>query len=100
MSSEAPPPIGVPVLIDEQGQAWLPHPNEPGELLGCYVHQGFRMAWIPVTELGGLLLTFFGGHRPEPGFEEESVTIALTSDGLKMLVRDLQAISAALEVHS
>ncbi len=102
----APPPFADPVVIDESGVVWLPHPDPDlagsGETIGCYLHAGLRLGWAPMTlpPPGGVLLTLFGGPAAEMGFEEDGVATFITRDGLKALIADLQAIVASVEAQS
>lgn len=95
-------PISTPIVIDERGYAWVPHPDPFlgifGNPIGCYVHAGIRLGWapMPLPPPGGVLLTLFGGPRAEPGFEEDGVAAFITRDGLNALIADLQAIAASI----
>lgn len=91
----APPPMST-VVVDEQGYAWLPHPGGNGDLIRSFVHAGVRIGWAPVPELGGMLLSQWGGPGPDADFEEDGLTTFLTRDGLRAIIGDLQAIEAAL----
>lgn len=93
----APRPIATPIVVDEQGFAWIPALGGTEELIGSFVHAGLRLGWAPMPEQGGLMLTQWGGQGPaEPGWEEEGVTSFMTVDGFRRYVADLQAIAAAL----
>jgi hypothetical protein len=91
----APPPIDIPAVVDERGYVWSPHPGEPGEVIGSYVHAGLRLGWIDAPELGGVILLQWGGQGAEAGFEEDGVAAFMTRDGLARYVADLQAILGA-----
>ena len=89
-------PIAAPIVVDEQGYAWIPAPGGGDEEIGSYVHAGLRMGWAPMPEQGGILLTQWGGLGPEPDFEEEGVTAFMTREGLRRFIADLQTIDNAL----
>lgn len=102
-----PPSFSSPVVIDEGGYAWVPHPNPAMSsaevILGCYVHAGIRLGWapMPLPLPGGVLLTLFGGGPPpDARFEESGVAAFITRSGLEALIADLQAIAASIEPQS
>jgi hypothetical protein len=104
-----PQPFSSPIVIDDRGYAWVPHPDPflgilgiVGNPIGCYVHAGLRLGWapMPLPPPGGVLLTLFGGPRAESGFEEDGVAAFITRDGLNGLIADLQAIAASIALPS
>lgn len=98
----APPAFHTPLAFDDEGYIWVPNPDperhDPSDTLSCFLHGGVRIGWAPLPEKGGLVLTVWGGFRAEDGYEEEGVAAFITRDGLKALIRDLEAIHAAAGV--
>lgn len=101
----APPPFSNPIVIDEQGFAWVPDPvafpHCSDEAIGCYVHAGVMLGWAPMSlpAHDGVLLTVFGGPRADALEIEDAVAAFVTRDGLKALIADLEAIAASIEAQ-
>lgn len=89
-------PIAAPLVIDDRGYVWSPAPNNTGEMIGSFVHGGFRLGWTPIPELNGLLLIQWGGQASDPRFEDDGLTTFFTHDGLRRLIIGLQSIDAQL----
>lgn len=101
----SPPPFAKPIVIDEQGFAWVPDPIAfpqcSDEVIGCYVHSGVMLGWAPMSlPAPGVLLTMFGAPRADALEIVDGVAAFITRDGLKALIADLQAIAASIEPHS
>lgn len=109
-AAAAPPPIAVPVVIDEAGRVTLPVPDfDPPvttdnrtletmfeyKMVTAQLHAGMTLQWAPIETQGGLLIEFRGG-QPDGDETRDAVACFLTRRGLKALIADLTAIEASL----
>ena len=90
-------PIGVPVVVDGRGYAWLPVPGGQ-DVVGWHLKPGLRVAWAPLPGNTGALLHMLAGIVDDPAYETDGLAITLTRDGLRRLIADLQSVEAQLEV--
>jgi hypothetical protein len=89
------PPMTSPVLVDDDGRAWVPAAFRAGHYALLPVCEGLALGWTPSAELGRVMLVLVGGNMAEPG--DESVVTLLTRTGLRNLIADLQSIDDQLE---
>jgi hypothetical protein len=88
------PPVPEPLLVDERGHAWVPHAFRQGFVTPRIVARGVGLAWWPVAEADGVILSMAAGHPGAP--TEEMVVTFLSREGLRGFVRDLASIEAQL----
>ncbi len=89
------PPMARPVLVNDLGEAWVPHPFYPGMTTNVPLCEGLAVAWAPCTPLRQVILSIWGGNRENPS--DESVTTTLSRAGLTRLIADLQSIADQLD---
>jgi len=108
--THAPPPIAFAITVTDDGRVTLPVPDhsrrasgESGSidqlieltLVSCQLHAGMTLQWAPMVAQSGLLIEFRGGP-PDGDETRDAVAVFMTRNGLGGLIRDLQAIDAAL----
>ena len=88
------PPMQEPLLVDERGNAWLPHPFAPGMRILAPLCEGLAVAWTPAS-MTHVVLTLWGGNPDNPS--DESIGALLRQPGLKRLIADLQSIDRQID---
>ena len=88
------PPMQEPLLVDERGNAWLPHPFAPGKRIPAPLCEGMAIAWTPARPTH-VVLSLWGGHPENPS--DESIGALLSRSGLKRLIADLQSIDQQMD---
>lgn len=58
------------------------------------LYAGLTLQWSPLPGQGGLVLSLWGGS-PDGNQDKDGVACFLTKRGLDLMIKDLQAISAA-----
>ncbi|MCW2412038.1 MULTISPECIES: hypothetical protein [unclassified Sphingobium] len=84
-----------PLLIDERGFGWVPHAFRPGFCAYTPITRGVGIAWWPIQEIGGAIISAYGGNPAQP--TDESVVFSITREGLRGLIADLQSIADQLD---
>ncbi|EPR09897.1 hypothetical protein M527_07170 [Sphingobium indicum IP26] len=95
LADEPVPPFALPVLLDDDGRAWLPHGFRADMFTLTQVCEGIAIGWAPVPELGKVLLHFIGGNPFAP--TDEALAAALSKRGLRRMIADLQSIERQWE---
>lgn len=88
-------PFPGPVIINDWGEVFVPHAFFPRSVTSLPLCRGAALGWAPFPEVGGVLLAVFGGNPDAPS--DESMAVALSRDGLRALIADLQSIDEQLE---
>ena len=84
------PPIPGPLLVNAAGYGLVEQPD--GTHAPMKLEQGLSIGWMPLPELGGMLLVL--GDAPGP---RAAIATTLTRPGLQGLIADLQSIDAQIE---
>ncbi|MGF7147679.1 hypothetical protein FHS96_001288 [Sphingomonas zeicaulis] len=85
-------PGAAALLVDQEKFGWLVGPNGK-EVEDWYLYTGLRLASWSTPELGGAVFHFRAGLDDEPSFEPDGGLCALTREGLRTLITNLQGIS-------
>ncbi|HKY80850.1 MAG TPA: hypothetical protein VJM09_05190 [Sphingobium sp.] len=88
-------PFPDPLLLNDWGEVLVPHAFFPWSHTSLPLSRGLAMGWAPFAAVDGALIAFFGGNPDAP--TDESIAVSLSRDGLRALIRDLQAIDQQLE---
>lgn len=89
------PPMADIILIDDDGDAWVPSPYFPGARHPIPMRHGIALAWTPFAEGGGACLILWSGNPTAPG--DEAIVTTMSRDGLQGLIADLQSIDRQME---
>lgn len=89
------PPMEHAVIIDDAGRAWLPQPDDHAARRAVPLRHGMQMAWLPFPQVGGALLSLWGGAPHKQG--GEALAVAISRTGIRSLIADLQSIDEQLE---
>lgn len=90
----APPPIGQPLVVTEDGTAWLPVAGVAGAAVGYTLRAGLSLRWAPAPELGGAILELGAGRLDD---DVDAFAVVLSAAGLRKLAADLAAIADQVE---
>ena len=88
------PPLPCPLIVDDDGQVWIPHRFIPGCFTNRPLSEGIGMAWTVDAQIGKPALIFWGGKPDAPS--DEVVVTMLSREGLRGLIRELQSIDDQL----
>lgn len=88
-------PFSVPVLLDEDGSAWVPDAFAAGMFRYLPVCEGAALGWAPIPELRCALVLLQGGNPAAPTAEQIAFTISPA--GLRGLADDLRSIADQME---
>ncbi|BBF70221.1 hypothetical protein [Sphingomonas bisphenolicum] len=83
-------PFSSPVLLTDDGSAWVPDAFAAGHYRLLPICKGIEMGWAPVEQISKAIIVFAGGTPMSP--TGEIVATALSRDGLSRLIADLQSI--------
>lgn len=86
-------PLADPVLVDDRGDALLPHPFDAGAGIRLPVGSGLTVDWAPVTSAQILLALWAGTDRQH---SDESIATVITRDELQGLILALMSIDQQL----
>ncbi|MFD1103687.1 hypothetical protein [Sphingobium olei] len=88
-------PFSIPILLDDNGCAWIPD----GFQAGCFrllpVGEGASLGWAPIPEMNKALISIWGGNPFAP--TGEAIAIAISRRGLRGIIAGLQSIDAQME---
>jgi len=88
--AEAPrPPLPGPLIVRRDGMALMPQPD--GSHAWMPLRAGLELGWMPVPELGGIVLAIASATFPAERF-----ATTLSRGGLRGLIADLQSIERQL----
>lgn len=92
---DGPPPMEHAVFIDDAHRAWVPHPFLPDARRALPLRSGLAMGWTPFPEARGALVALWAGNQDSPS--EQAIAVALSREGLKAFIADLQSVDRQLE---
>lgn len=84
------PPLPGPLIVLANGMGLILQPDGTHALR--HIDQGLNLGWMPVPELGGLLVSIRDARC-----HSEGIVTTLTRAGLRGLIEDLRDIDAQLE---
>lgn len=88
-------PFDVPILLDDQGCAWIPHGFRPGFFTLTQICEGASLGWAPIPEMNKALIAISGGNPFAP--TEEAIALAMSRRGLRGLIEGLRSIEQQME---
>lgn len=88
-------PFSIPILLDENGCAWIPDGFRAGYFQLLPVCEGAALGWAPIPELNKALVAIWGGNPFAP--TREALAIAISRRGLRGLIDGLKSIEAQME---
>ena len=88
-------PFSSPIMVNDRGEGFFPHGFYPELAVMMPICRGLGFGWAAAPEVGGVLLSIFGGNPDEP--TDEALAAALSREGLRALIAGLQSIDKQLE---
>lgn len=88
-------PFSIPILLDDDGRAWIPDGFRAGMFQLLPVCESAALGWAPVPEFNKALIAIWGGNRFAP--TDEAIAIAMSRRGLRGLIDGLISIERQME---
>ncbi|MEA3543206.1 MAG: hypothetical protein U9R77_13960 [Pseudomonadota bacterium] len=88
-------PFPIPILLDDDGRAWIPDGFRAGMFQLLPVCEGAALGWAPVPELNKALIAIWGGNPFAP--TGEALAIAMSRRGLRGMIDGLISIEQQME---
>lgn len=88
-------PFAIPILLDEEGYAWIPHGFRAGLFMWMHVGEGAAIGWAPIPELDKALVTIWGGNPFAP--TDEAIAFVISRRGLRGIIDMLTSIERQMD---
>jgi hypothetical protein len=81
-------------MVNDRGEGFFPHGFFPELAVMMPICRGLGFGWTAAPEVGGILISIFGGNPDEP--TDEALATTLSRDGLRALIAGLKSIDKQL----